>query len=449
MVLGGIYDQVGGGFCRYSVDAYWMIPHFEKMLYDNGPLLSLNAETWQITGDTLFKRVALETGEWVLREMQSPEGGYYSTLDADSEGEEGKYYLWTPEAVQAILDPEEYRVVAHRFGLDRAPNFEGKAWHFHVFEDATALSQRLEWDPQTVGRLLASARDKLYHAREQRVRPGRDEKVLTAWNGLMIKGMATAGRILGEPRFLDSATQALDLLRHTVWKEGRLLASYKDGRARFPAYLDDYALLIDGILSLLQARWRDGELAFAIELADVMLDRFQDTANGGFYFTADDHERLIQRPKALMDDALPSGNGIAAYVLGRLGHLLGEVRYLQAAERTLQVAWPHLSQFPHAHTALLLALEEYLYPPQTIILRGQGSPLADWHARCVEHYAPRRLTLAIPTDAESLPGLIAERTPQAEVVAYVCAGHECKAPITTFADLEQELRKTEVSSEKS
>ncbi|MGC1953058.1 MAG: thioredoxin domain-containing protein [Gammaproteobacteria bacterium] len=439
MALGGIYDQVGGGFCRYSVDQYWMIPHFEKMLYDNGPLLTLCAEAWQITHDSLFQRAALETGQWVLNEMQSPQGGYYSTLDADSEGEEGKYYLWTPDAMRSLLTDDEYNVVAMRFGLDRPPNFEESAWHLHVFHDVPTLSQRLGLDQATIGRRLASARDKLYRARETRIRPGRDEKVLTAWNGLMIKGMATAGRILNEPRFIDSATEALDFVRTTVWIDGRLRATYKDGRARLNAYLDDYAFLIDAVLTLLQARWRQGELEFAMALAEVLLAQFQDEENGGFYFTANDHEALIHRPKPFMDDALPAGNGIAAYALGRLGHLLGEVRYLEAAERTLRAGWNAVREYPHAHTAMLLALEEYLYPPQTIVLRAESQALESWQARCQQGYAPRRLTFAIPSGTEPLPGLLAERAPRQEAVAYVCEGHQCSAPIGELSELETAL----------
>ena len=444
MALGGIYDQVGGGFCRYSVDPYWMIPHFEKMLYDNGPLLALYSEAWQINEDPLFRRIALETGEWVLREMQAPEGGYYSTLDADSEGEEGKFYLWTPDRVRTLLSADEYPVVERRFGLDRAPNFEGSAWHLHVFQETAELSRTLGLDPTTIGQLLASAREKLFQAREQRVRPGRDEKILTAWNGLMIKGMATAGRILDEPRFIESATKALGFLQTTLWRDGRLLATYKDGQARLNAYLDDYAFLIDAILALLQARWRDSELAFAIALAEVLLAQFQDKEGGGFYFTANDHETLIHRPKPLMDDALPAGNGIAAYVLGRLGHLLGEVRYLEAAEQTLRAAWDAMSQYPHAHTTLLLALEEYLYPPQTIILRGAPESMAPWQARCQQAYAPRRLTFAIPAESNALPGLLAERKPRGAAVAYVCEGHQCSAPVAELPALESVFAKTEV-----
>jgi len=443
MALGGLYDHLGGGFYRYSVDERWAIPHFEKMLYDNGPLLGLCAEAWQVVGEPLFWRTAHETAQWVLREMQSPEGGYYATLDADSEGEEGKFYLWTPDEARGLLDEDEYRAAARRFGLDRGPNFEGCAWHLQVAADEAESAHDLGLDAERVRALIESARAKLFRAREERVRPGRDEKVLTSWNGLMIRGMAAAGRVLGEPRFVASAERALDCVRENLWRDGRLLASYKDGRARLPAYLDDHALMIDGILSLLQARWRTHDLEFAVALAEVLLAHFHDRENGGFFFTADDHEALMHRPKPMMDDALPSGNGTAALVLGRLGHLLGETRYLDAAEGAIRAAWPMLTRIPHAHTALLMAVEEYLHPPQSVILRGEGDALEAWRARCQRHYAPRRLCFAVPADAAELPGLLAERAPRETPVAYVCEGHTCKAPITDLAALEAELARSE------
>ncbi len=449
MTLGGLYDQLGGGFCRYSVDEAWMIPHFEKMLYDNGPLLTLCAEAWQLTRDPLFEKAARETAEWVLREMQSPEGGYYSTLDADSEGEEGKYYIWTRSEVQKLLSGDEYAVFARRFGLDRAPNFEGRFWHLHAFAEPEAIARELGMEAERARSLLETSRRKLFQAREQRVRPGRDEKVLTSWNALMLKGMATAGRILEEPRFTESAERALRFVHDTLWRDGRLLATYKDGRAHLAAYLDDHAYLIDGILTLLQTRWRAEDLEFAVALADVLLEHFEDKDAGGFYFTADDHERLMHRPKPTMDDSLPSGNGVAAFVLGRLGHLLGDTRYLEAAERTIRLAWPMLTQIPHAHTAMLLAVEEYLEPPQTIVLRGDAGTMSAWRERCQRHYAPRRMTLAVPADASALPGLLAERTARGEVIAYVCEGHRCGPPITELGELESVLTRTEVRPARS
>ena len=445
MCGGGLYDHVGGGFCRYSVDAAWMIPHFEKMLYDNGPLLSIAAELHRITGDGAFARVARETAGWVMREMQSPEGGYYSTLDADSEGEEGKFYVWTPGEVRALVAEDDYAALASRFGLDRAANFEGSHWHLHAFRGVDDVAQAIGTTPAEAAQRIDRALARLFEARSHRVRPGRDEKVLTSWNGLMIKGMATAGRILGDPALVASAERAVEFIRSAMWAGGRLHATYKDGRARFNGYLDDYACLADGVLALLASRWSARDLEFAIALGDAMIEHFEDRENGGFFFTADDHERLIHRPKPMMDDALPSGNGVAAAVLGRLGHLLGDTRYLGAAERVLRAARDGLERFPHAHTALLVALEEFIDPPEIVVIRADAGEIEPWRARATAGYAPRRVVVAIPNDATGLPALLAERAPRGSPVAYVCEGHVCDAPITGFDAFHAKLAAGEIA----
>jgi uncharacterized protein len=443
MAQGGIYDQIGGGFCRYSVDERWAIPHFEKMLYDNGPLLALYSDVWQLTGQPLFRKVAEETAGWVMREMQSPEGGYYSSLDADSEGEEGRFYVWTREQARALLDDDEYRVAAKHFGLDRPPNFEGH-WHLYVAREQKRLAAELSLPEERVGELLQRARTKLFAAREQRVRPGRDDKILTAWNALMIRGMSIAGRRFGRDDWLDSAERALDFIRTRLWRDGRLLATYKDGRAHLRAYLDDYVFLADALMEFSQARFRAEDIELAVALMETVLARFQDNDRGGFYFTADDHEALILRPKSMVDEATPAGNGIAAGVLLRLGHLLGDTRYLEAAERTLQGGWQAITDLPYAHGTLLLALDEYLHPSQTIVLRGDAATLPAWQHRCQRHYAPRRLSLAIPGGDARLPGLLAERKPLGPATAYVCAGHACGTPITLLSELDEVLRENEV-----
>ena len=436
MASGGIYDQLGGGFCRYSVDEKWMIPHFEKMLYDNGPLLNLYSQAWQASGHSVFKRIAEETAEWVMREMQSPDGGYYSTLDADSEGEEGRFYVWTPEQVEDLLSPDEYAVASRIYGLDAAANFEGH-WHLHVYQDIMPVAESLGATPEQATSLLKSARQKLFAQRQQRIPPGRDEKILTAWNGLMIKGMAAAGRRLGRADFIASAQQAVDFIQTQLFQNGRLLASYKDGRARLMAYLDDHVFLLDGLLELLQTEWRTQDLHFAMQLAELLLEQFEDPDHGGFFFTANDHEQLIHRPKPTMDDALPAGNGVAALALARLGHLLGESRYLKAAERTLQNSWQALSQMPYVHCALLDALEEYLYPPEIIVMRGEQQPLAAGGQACQAGYHPRRLCFAIPNEADQLPGLLAERKAVNDFIAYPCNGMACQPPITSLQALQE------------
>ncbi len=435
MAAGGIYDQIGGGFCRYAVDAEWTIPHFEKMLYDNGPLLALYAEAWQISGNERFRQVAVETAGWVLREMQSPEGGFYSSLDADSEGEEGKYYIWTPAEIQAALEGHPRgdllrRVVTRHYGLlDKPPNFEGH-WHLRITKPLSEVAGELGLADEEARSLLDTARQRLYEVREQRVRPGRDDKLLTSWNALMIRGLAVAGRICGRDDWLDAAQAALDCIRERLWVDGRLRATYKDGRARLQAYLDDYAFLMDAILALLQARWRRADLDFAVELAEVLLRHYADNEEGGFFFTADDHEQLIQRSKPFMDESLPSGNGIAAFALQRLGHLLGDSRYLETAAGTLRAAWPSLERVPFAHDALLLALEEYhLQPPLLVIIRLGSENPEPWIRIAQPDYRPQRLILVIPASETELPGALASMTAEQGPTAYVCSGHQCLPPV--------------------
>jgi uncharacterized protein YyaL (SSP411 family) len=439
MAEGGLYDQVGGGFCRYSVDPYWMIPHFEKMLYDNGQLLAVSAQAAVATGDALFWRVAQGTADWILRDLANPGGAYYSTLDADSEGHEGKFYVWTPDEVRALLDEREYAALARRFGLDREANFEGR-WHLHAFEPLEKVAEEAGLTTEEAAESLDSARAKLLAVRNQRVWPGRDEKILTAWNGLAIAGLAAASRALDRTDYVDSAARAVAFLREHCWFDGRLLAVHKDGRSRFPAYLDDHAFLAWGLLELLQARWQGPWLEWAVELAETMLAHFEDREAGGFYFTADDHESLIHRPKTFGDDATPAGNGVAARVLLRLGYLLAEPRYLDAAERTLRAAWSLVERYPHGHTSLLMALDELTEPPTIVVLRGPADDIAVWRAELDKLYEPRRLVLAVPADATGLPAALADKRPQATTVAYVCRGTTCSAPLATLGELVRSLK---------
>ena len=422
MSEGGIYDQIGGGFCRYSVDERWEIPHFEKMLYDNGPLLALCADAWAQSGDPLYARVVDETATWVMREMQAADGGYYSSLDADSEGEEGKYYVWDRSEVERLLTPQESALALRRWGFDGPPNFENRHWHAKIsgsLDDAEIP-------------LLAAAREKLFAARETRIRPGRDDKVLTSWNAMMIEGMAHAARVFGKNEWLVSAQGAMDCIRNTMWKDGRLLATARNGRAHLDAYLDDHAFLLAALLELMQAEFRAKDLAFAIELADTLLARFEDPEAGGFFFTAHDHEVLIHRPKTGHDNATPAGNGVAAFALQRLGHLLGESRYLAAAEKTLQLFWPQISRSPGGCGSLLRALEEALVPPAIIILKGPADEMANW-CRTLGA-APRRLVLALPKGIAGLPATL-DKPESDHVNAWVCQGVTCLAPTAKLEDL--------------
>jgi uncharacterized protein YyaL (SSP411 family) len=438
MADGGLFDHVGGGFCRYSVDRYWQIPHFEKMLYDNGPLLALYAQAYLATGDDYFAAVANATADWMLADMRSPEGGFYATRDADSEGEEGLYYLWTPDEVRELLDDADYPLFASLFGLDQPANFEGR-WHLTVHRPIADVAKEAGLGEDDALAAIERGRRTLLKSRAGRVAPGRDEKQLTAWNALAIRGLAIAGRALERDDLVDAAVGAVDFIRGTLVVDGRLLASYKDGEARFPAYLDDHAFLIDALVELLQARWSTQHLQFAIELADVLLERFEDGDSGGFFFTANDHEELIHRPKPLADESVPSGNGIAAFALQRLGFLLGETRYLEAAERTLRAAWRAMDEYPHGHVTLLTALEEYLEHPEIVIIRG-GDDAERWRDAAAKLYAPRRLVFAIGRDDDALPGALADRAPvPGDTVAYRCLGTHCELPVTSWEALAANL----------
>lgn len=436
MANGGIYDQLGGGFYRYAVDVKWEIPHFEKMLYDNGQLLYLYSLAAKQYDEPFFIEIARETADWVISNMQSPEGGYYSSVDADSEGEEGKFYVWDVSEIEKLLDRKEYYIARLYFGLDQHPNFENH-WHLHAAQSLESISTDLKIPLHEAQKLLQSTKEKLLLARNKRISPCCDEKILTSWNSLMIKGMLTTGDILQEPRFIKSAQSAISFIQQKLWHNNRLMASYKDGRANLPAYLDDYAFLLDALLVSLQISWDADHLHFAIDLTEVLLKYFSDKSEGGFFFTAEDHEKLLYRPKTMMDETMPSGNGSAARALITLGHLLGESRYLDAAQKTLQAAWPALSQYPAEHCALLMGLKDFLAPPQIIVIRGPDNEIKIWQsiAKSIHNY-----TFAIPDNAKSLPKLLASQTYAGKTRAYVCEGAQCSAVIEDINALKKMVR---------
>ena len=450
MAVGGIYDQLGGGFCRYSVDAHWLIPHFEKMLYDNGPLLARYSDAWALTGDPLFAEVVDETAAWTMREMQSSAGGYYSSLDADSEHEEGKFYVWKPEQVRALLSAEEYAVCAPFYGLTGAANFEGGHWHLHVARGLGEIAKDLKKTAPECGALLVQARAKLFAARERRIRPGRDEKILTSWNALMITGMVRAARAFGRPEWLASARAALEFIRGTLWQpaqgpaRARLLATCKDGRAHLNAYLDDYAFLLAALIELMQTDFQTRDLEFAEDLAETLLEQFYDAGSGGFFFTSHDHEHLIHRPKPGYDSATPSGNGVAAVALQRLGHITGESRYLDAARRTLQLFYPALAQHPDGYASLLVALEEAIEPPRIVVLRGPPAQQRQWQEALSQRYLPSTLIFAVSGGATGLPPLLAKPVIPGAVNAWLCQGVTCLPPVDQLETLLDLLKPREI-----
>ena len=425
MCEGGIYDQLGGGFSRYSVDAQWTIPHFEKMLYDNGPLLGLLADAWLVTGKPIYARCAEETAAWLMREMQSPEGGYFSSLDADSEHEEGTFYVWSPEEVRALLAADEYAALAPAFGLDGPPNFEGKHWHLRIAKPVPAEQQER----------VARARRKLFEARERRVRPGRDDKVLVSWNALAIRGMVHAGRILGHEAWIESARRATAFIRTKLWHSARLQATYKDGRAHLNAYLDDYAFLLAALLEILETRFSVADLRFAVDLAEVLLEEFEDREGGGFFFTGRSHERLFHRPKPGQDQAMPAGNAVAAWALNRLAALTGDARYARAAERTVGLFYPAMRDYPAGFAAMAVALLEQLSPPSTLILRGREPELGRWARELGSEYRPDTMVLAVPDGCAGVPAALAKPERPEPVNGWLCRGVVCLEPISDLSTL--------------
>ena len=451
---GGIFDQLGGGFARYSVDADWTIPHFEKMLYDNGPLLRLLADAWMVSEDpaqrALFKRAAEQTAAWVMREMQRAGGapaGYFSSLDADSEGHEGKFYVWTLHQVRQLLTSDEYHVAARYYGLDQPANFEVHFWNLTAVAPLSDVANSLTMPIAQCEVLQASAQQKLFEARETRLRPGRDEKILTSWNALMIEGMVHAGRVWGRADWIASARRALTFLRHTMWDSGkrRLFATHMEGRTHLNAYLDDYAFLFKALIEILQADFQIEDLRFAQQLAEVLLEQFEDRANGGFFFTSHDHEQLIQRPKPAHDNATPSGNGIAAFALQRLSHLTADMRFAEASQRTLGCFFEQMEDHPASFGSLLMALEEQLLPPRLVLLAGPQGDLPLFRSALASTYLPDAMVLAIPNGTTNLPATLARPT-AAEVNAYVCQGVTCLAPLEDFAKLLEALKMSKISN---
>lgn len=445
MAEGGVFDHLGGGFCRYATDEQWMIPHFEKMLYDNGPLLALYSQAWKITGNPVFASTVEQTAGWVMREMQSPAGGYYSSQDADTEGEEGRFFVWSGKEINALLeqateetglDPVYTTIFRERFGLDRRANFEDR-WHLHGHTTEALLAEKYRLETDELHASLLKLRQFLFTRRNKRIRPDTDSKILCSWNGLMIHGMAVAGRLLGKPEYTQSAIQAADFIHQHCWKNNRLLASYNRDKARLNAYLDDYAFLIYGLLKLLQNHWRDDLYEWTLQLADKLLDEFEDKDYGGFFFTGKHHENLIHQIKSFSDDAIPAGNAVAACSLNRLGYLSGKQPYLAAAERCLQSAWSALNQAPVSHCAMLNTLREQLTPPDILVIRKQKNDEKNW-PRCEDYYLP--FTSVYTVDAQQRPhATLACKTAADTTLAYLCSGKQCFEPLKSPAELEKYL----------
>jgi uncharacterized protein YyaL (SSP411 family) len=427
MMAGGIYDQIGGGFARYSVDASWLVPHFEKMLYDNALLARAYLHGWQALGHERYRRVCEETLDWALREMRGPEGGFYAALDADSEGEEGRFYVWTAEQMRAVLG-DGADAIAEHYGVSAAGNFEGGNV-LHLAAGAAAA--------EPAG--LAEAHKALYAARSERVRPGLDDKRLASWNALMLAALAESGAALERPEYLDAARDCAEfVLRDLRDGEGRLLRTYKDGEGRLNAYLEDHAFLLEALLTLYEATFEQCWFEHARALADTTIARFGDPERGGFYSTSDDHEELVARRKEIGDHPIPSGNSAAALGLLRLEALTGERRYGERAEGVLALFAKAAPRQPDAFAHLLRALDFRLAPTKEVALIGDE--LGELATVVRAQHRPH-LVLAGGPAGSAIPPLLADRGEvDGEPAAYVCQGFACRQPVADADALADLLR---------
>jgi uncharacterized protein len=441
MAQGGIYDQLGGGFHRYSVDAEWLVPHFEKMLYDNALLSQLYLHAHLVTANPFYERIVEETLQYVVREMLSPEGGFYSTQDADSEGEEGKFFLWTEEEIRHALDAHDAALFIDYYGVTRAGNFEDSNI-LNVAREIEDVAHRAQLSVDEVQDSLARGRATLFKVREHRIKPGRDEKILTSWNGLMLRSFAEAARHLNRPDYLQIASNNADFLLRSLRRGGRLLRTYKDGRAHLNGYLEDYAFLADGLLALYEASFDVRWFNEARSLMDQAIDLFADEQNGGFFDTGVDHEELVSRPKDIMDNAIPAGNSVAADVLLKLAAYTGEAPYRQRADDYLRAIADAMTQYPQAFGYALGALDFSLSAAKEIAIIGdmRASETRELLNVVNDRYLPESVLASCAVgdvSAQQAIALLADRPLKEDTAtAYVCQNFACQAPVNSPEALE-------------
>jgi uncharacterized protein YyaL (SSP411 family) len=444
MANGGIYDQLGGGFHRYSVDAEWLVPHFEKMLYDNALLSRVYLHTYLVTSNPLYRRIVEETLDYVVREMTSPQGGFYSTQDADSEGEEGKFYTWTAEEIDAALPRDDAELFKRYYDVTPGGNFEHKNI-LHVPADAEIVAEAAEVSLEELQASLKRGRELLFKAREKRIKPGRDEKVLTSWNGLMLRSFAEAARYLSRPDYLQVASHNAEFLLNEMRSNGRLLRTYKDGHAHLKGYLEDYAFLADGLLALYEASFNPRWFSEARSLMDEAIALFADEQNGGFFDTGSDHEALISRPKDIMDNATPAGNSVAVDVLLRLAAFTGSEAYRQRADDYLRPLADIIVQHPQSFGHVLGALDFAISPVKELAILGdpKAADTRDLLGLINGYFLPNSvLACAAPdnTEATQAVPLLANRPlKDGKATAYVCQNFACQAPVNTSRELERLL----------
>ena len=435
MAFGGLYDHLGGGFHRYSTDEKWLVPHFEKMLYDNALLGRAYIDAFKVTGLPLYQRIVEETLDFVGREMRDSGGGFYSTLDADSEGVEGKFYVWSRDEFDDVVGPDR-DILGRYLDVTQQGNFEGHNI-LNVPEFPDAFSQSEGVSSEQLGEWMKEARHRLLERRETRVRPARDEKILTDWNGLMLRTYADAAACLGRADYRQIAESNAEFLLSVMWDGERLLHAFKDGKARFNAYLDDYANLADGLLGLYELTFEERWLRASIQLVEYMIKNFWDEENGGFFFTGNGHETLVARTKEYFDNATPSGNSMAAGLLARLGKLLDRNDFTDKSERICKSAGEYIRRFPSGFGKMLAAVDFLSGPSQEVALVGQPDPflpaLRKW-------YLPR--TVISGGETRNVPLLENRSTLDGKPTAYVCENYVCNQPTTDAVVFEGLLQKS-------
>lgn len=443
MAEGGIYDQLGGGFHRYSTDARWLVPHFEKMLYDNALLSRLYLHHYQLTGDQLSRNTAEGILDYVVREMTDQQGGFYSTQDADSEGHEGKFFVWDYDEILELLGKEDARLFAAYYNVTKEGNFEGKNI-LNVTHSLEEVASQHNVSAEQLSRVLSKARSKLFQVREERIKPDRDEKILTAWNGLMLSSFAEAGAILGRRDYQDVARNNASFVLNNLRQGHLLLRTFKVGKAKLNAYLEDYAFLADGLLTLYQTTGEIEWLKEALAITDTMIDEFWDDENGGFFFTGKSHESLIVRNKDFFDNATPSGNSVAADVLLRLALLTDNDDYRRRAVSILRLLVEPARRYSSAFGRALCAFDFYLGQPKEIAIVGDpDSGTRTLAGQVWQRYLPNKVvTMAAEGDtkAQEVVPLLKDRSMvDGAPTAYVCENYTCQRPVTTVEELAAQL----------
>jgi len=439
MAEGGIYDHLGGGFHRYSVDEKWLVPHFEKMLYDNAQLTRIYAQAFCLTQNSLFKRVVEETVAYLLREMLHPEGGFYSTQDADSEGKEGRFFLWDYKEILQLLGEETGEIFCRIYDVSEFGNFEGENI-LHPILTPEQSAKFFNRELPEIEKLIAGAKAGLFREREKRVKPFRDEKILTAWNGLMLSGLAEAYKITGDPSYRKAAEKTVEFVYAKMFKKGLLLHTFKDGEAKIYGYLDDYAFFASGLLDLYEASYDAAQLDRAAELVETMIREFWDDIDGGFFYTGKAHEQLITRTKPAFDSSVPSGSSIATQVLLRVYHYSGKEDYLRRAEKVLRLYYDAMEQQPFGFTHMLSALDFYLEKPKEIVLVGERDDQATQNLLTSIHslYLPNK-TLRVVEPGKPLekisPLLQGKKPLDGKPTVYVCQNFTCSPPVTEWEEL--------------